>query len=159
MASKNVGTRIAAGVAILVVVIVVIGVMRGGGDRDTDVVVSDNQGSCVVITKSDIINAKKEKFVNWIIENRCSPPGLVTVGNFRTSQSPSADNCLNATYGGATWPFQENENQIVHRQNRNRISLKIKRNADLPGGHTYYFDVCTGDNAERRSDPRLVIDP
>jgi hypothetical protein len=158
MASKNLG-RLVGGIAVILGVIVVFKLLMGGGDRDTQVVVDDTQGRCDVSTKSDIPDAKRNKFVRWIIDNRCRPPQLVTVGNFRTDPSLSANDCSQATLGGAAWPFQEDETQIIHRQNRNRISLKIKA-SQLPGGTlTYYFDICTGDRAENKSDPRLVIDP
>ncbi|HEY0876358.1 MAG TPA: hypothetical protein VGD94_22990 [Vicinamibacterales bacterium] len=157
MASNNVGKLVGGGIAV-VVGLFILYAMVTRGNVQTTVVADVQNGNCVVISKFDVENAKKDKFVEWVIDNRCRPPGMITVGNFRTNQSPSADNCRNATYGGATWPFQQSE-EIVHRRNPNKITLKIKRNADLPGGHTYYFDICTGENAERKSDPRLVIDP
>jgi hypothetical protein len=158
MASKNAGRIVAGAVAVAVVVIVAFVLMKSG-DKETDVVVDAPQGSCVVTAKANIDNAKKDKFVIWVIDNKCRPPVMVTVGNFRTDASLNADDCSQPTLGGATWPFQEDMNQIIHRQNRNRIPLKIKTNADLPNGHTYYFDICVGDNGGRKSDPRLVIDP
>ncbi len=157
MASNNVGKLVGGGIAVVVGLFIVYAMVTRG-NVETVVVLQVRDGNCVVISKSDVENAKKDKVVRWVIDNQCGAQERVTVGNFRTNQSPSADNCRNATYGGAAWPFQQGE-EIVHRQNPNNITLKIKQNADLPGGHTYYFDICTGENAERRSDPRLVIDP
>ncbi|MBA2303219.1 MAG: hypothetical protein H0W08_11355 [Acidobacteria bacterium] len=54
---------------------------------------------------------------------------------------------------------QEDIDDRSKRQHKNNIQLKIKKGSDLAGDQlTYYFDICTGPNAERKSDPRLVIE-
>jgi hypothetical protein len=159
MASKN--SKIAgAGGAAVVVVIIIIALLRAG-NADTTVVLGDVQSVCVVTAKADIEDGKKNKFVTWSIQNNCTNENeIVTVGNFRSTQNSSATDCLTATEGSAIWPFQEDPSDISKRQSRNQIKLKIKTHSDLPGDKlTYFFDVCTGASAERRSDPRLVIEP
>lgn len=76
------------------------------------------------------------------------------------TQASSATDCLQPTEGsGVVWPFQDDITDLSKRQHQNRIQLKIKKDGDLPGDQLiYYFDICTGSNAERKSDPRLVIE-
>ena len=156
--TKN--TRVAVGGFAAVVVLLALLVRIPSGDVDTNVILEDREALCVVATKSDV-TIKKNKKLSWVIDNRCTNNDeLVTVGNFRMAQGSTATNCLQPTEGsGVQWPFQEDINDLSKRQHKNKIQLKIKKDSDLAGEQlTYYFDICTGPNAERKSDPRLVIE-
>ena len=130
-------------------------------DVVSTVILEDRNGQCVVITKDPSVTVKKDKHVRWKIDNQCDNQNeLVTVGNFRNPSPSTATDCLQPTQGtGVAWPFQEDINDRSKRQHTNSIRLKIKKDADLPGTPLPYdFDICTGQNAERKSDPRLVIE-
>lgn len=159
MAARHVRMMFAGGAAAVVVASITIG-GYGAAVADTSVVLGDAQGACVVTAKANIDNGKKDQFVIWTIDNKCSNRGeIVTIGNFRSAAASTAKDCLAATVGSVAWPFQEST-ELARRQHTNKISLKIKKDADLPGARlTYYFDICTGAKAERKSDPRLVIEP
>ncbi len=167
MSETNSG-RITAVAVVVVGAVIAIGaavwLLRGPGgptpfDVESDVVLETVNGVCVVQTKAGSVSVKKDKFVTWNIDNRCGARELVTVGNFRTAGgTTTATDCLGAIEG-ATWPFQESESDLSKRQHQNQIKLKVKKDADLPGGRIEYdFDICTGPDAERKSDPRLVIE-
>lgn len=143
----------AAGLAVVVIAAVLFFVKKG--DVDTPVVLKAGKAQCVV-TKEETVRIKKDKQLSWSIENGCNE--FVTVGNFRKIQASNATDCLQPTEGGALWPFQDKD-ALSNRQNKKKISLKIKKKGDLPDEElTYYFDICTGVNAESKSDPLLVIE-
>ena len=159
MALKN--TKILVAGLIVAIVFAVVWFILDKGDVDTGVVLEDRESQCVVTTKENEVRIHKNKRLSWVIDNRCSNKDeLVTVGNFRMSQESSATDCLQPTEGtNVVWPFQEDMNDLSKRQHKNKISLKIKKDSDLPGSSlVYYYDICTGSSAERKSDPRLVID-
>lgn len=157
--TKNVRIAVVFVVAVVVVAAGVSLLRRGYGDVKTNVVLKNGKVQCVV-EKSDV-TIKKDKKLSWIIDNQCRNKNeLVTVGNFRMAKASSATDCLQPTEGsGVTWPFQEDIDDRSKRQGTDRITLKIKKDSDLPGDRlTYYFDICTGLNAEWKSDPLLVIE-
>ncbi len=156
--TKN--TKLAVAGLVAVVVIIAVYARLRKGDVDTSVILEDRQAQCVVQEKSDVYS-KKDKKVTWVIDNRCTnKDGLVTVGNFRMGEMSTATDCLQPTYGeGVVWPFKEDIEDRSKRQSTRKIELHIKKNSALPGSPlTYYFDICTGSRAERKSDPRLVIE-
>ncbi len=158
--TKNVRIAAAFVVAVVVVAAGVSLLRRGYGDVKTNVVLENGKERCEVTAKSDV-TIKKEKKLSWIIDNQCRNKNeLVTVGNFRMAKASSATDCLQPTEGsGVTWPFQEHIDDRSKRQKKDRITLTIKKDSDLPGDRlTYYFDICTGVNAEWKSDPLLVIE-
>lgn len=157
--TKN--TKLAAAGLIAVVVLVAVWALLGKGDVETHVILEDRNGQCWVRTKEDRVTIKKDKKLTWVIDNQCTNRSeLVTVGNFRTGEISIAPDCLQPTLGeGVLWPFKENIEDRSKRQGTQKIELHIKKHSDLPGGpFTYYYDICTGANAERKSDPRLVIE-
>jgi hypothetical protein len=82
---------------------------------------------------------------------------LVTVGNFRRSEASTADNCQPATHGAdGIWIFAQPE-ALQQRQSHAQIPLTTKGRNDLERGE-YYYDICAGRNAEKKSDPMLVIE-
>ena len=160
MAARYVRMMLAGGTA----AVGVVGITIAGyaaATADTSVVLGDAQGPCVVTTKANIDNGRKDQFVIWTIDNKCrNKDEMVTLGNFRAAEPSTAKDCLAPTIGTVAWPFQESPTDVSKRQHKNKISLKIKKDADLPGARlTYFFDICTGARAERKSDPRLVIEP
>jgi hypothetical protein len=159
--SKN--TLIALGVGLLVIIVLAFVFLRGGGPIETTVyLTTDPDGGCFIEDdgKEAEIKVGENKQVAWIInhDNCTDKQAVVTVGNFRRTETPSLDNCRNATTGGTNgiWLFAQPE-ALQHRQSHSRIPLTTKGRADLSEG-TYYYDICAGANAEKKSDPRLVID-
>lgn len=129
-------------------------------DTKTTVRLEDRDGECV-LTKEAYVTVRKDKHVIWVIDNQCrNKDVLVTVGNFRRPGGTSASTCLAPTAGtGVVWPFQEDIHDLSKRQHKNRIQLKIKKDADLPGDRLEYdYDICTGAGADQKWDPRLVIE-
>lgn len=159
--SKN--TLIALGVGLLVIIVLAFVFLRGGGPIETTVyLTTDPDGGCFIEDdgKEAEITVGENKQVAWIInhDNCTDKQAVVTVGNFRRTETPSLDNCLAATTGGTNgiWLFAQPE-ALQHRQSHSRIPLTTKGRSDLSEG-TYYYDICAGANAEKKSDPRLVID-
>ena len=156
--TRNEKTAVAVG-GVLVVALALF--LLPKDDVVSKVILEDRNGQCVVTTKDPSVTVKKDKHLKWEIDNRCTNKNeLVTVGNFRNPSSSTATNCLQPTEGtGVFWPFQEDMNDLSKRQHKNSIRLKIKKDSDLPGARLEYdYDICTGQNAERKSDPRLVIE-
>lgn len=155
-------TTVAAGIGAVIVVVAVVVVLRGRGNVETIVILDDNaQGDCVVIQKDPVVTVKKDKKLTWIVENGCTNTSeLVTVGNFRTAESGSATHCRTGIEGtGVSWPFKEDPDDLQKRQGTRKIELHTKKSDELEGDRlTYYYDICTGTNADRKSDPRLVIE-
>ena len=153
--------KLAAGVAVVVGVVVVF-LLINMNDVETEVRLgNDPQGNCVVVDKAAEVRIKKNKKLSWKIRNDCQNSNeLVTVGNIRTTQASGVAHCREALEGsGVTWPFKEDVADLSERQSRTKIDLHIKTASDLPGSPlTYYYDLCTGANADRKSDPRLVIE-
>lgn len=158
--TKN--TKIAAGIVVVIGAVVYLFRRNGdgdGGDVETDVILGDSGGQCVVITKYNV-KIKKDKKLTWRIQQCKGKNELVTVGNFRLGEISTAGNCLQPTQGeDVYWPFKEDKDDLKKRQGTSKIELHIKKKSDPPVRElTYYFDICTGANAEHRSDPRLVIE-
>ncbi len=156
--TSNQKTAVALGV---VIVAALAWFLLSQDDVVSTVVLEDRNGQCVVATKDPSVTVKKDKHVKWTIDNRCADKNeLVTVGNFRNPSASTATDCLQPTQGsGVVWPFQEDMNDLSKRQHKSSIRLKIKKDSDLPGARLEYdFDICTGQNAERKSDPQLVIE-
>lgn len=156
--TKN--TKIAAGiVGVVLIAAVVFLFRRDDDDVETDVILGDSAGECVVIRKGNV-KIKKDKKLTWNIQQCKGKNDLVTVGNFRLGEISIAGNCLQPTQGeNVDWPFKEEIDDLAKRQGRSKIELHIKKKGDLPDRElTYYFDICTGANAERKSDPRLIIE-
>lgn len=176
MAISNTARILIVAVVVAVIVVVVLmfradtpdlGGEPGLTDVETEVVLDDDDnGRCKIITKEDEVTAKANRKLTWNInEDACDyKDEVVTVGNFRYSPTSSATDCKAAVEGNTVWPFVEREPEIKHRQNTrnpNKIELHVRPSADLPGtGPTvsYYYDICTGVNADVKSDPMLVIE-
>jgi hypothetical protein len=111
----------------------------------------------VVAVKDPEVRQRKNGLITWHVRNNCRNRNeLVTLGNFRMTEASNARDCLAATEGTVVWPFQQRED-LGFRQSRGTIPLRVRNEATT--GRPYYYDICTGDNAQRKSDPRLVIDP
>lgn len=125
--------------------------------------VDDPNGGCIVGSpgKTDEMEIEGEsRQIRWIINHAgCKDKqALVTLGNFRKTGTPSGANCHDAKTAGADglWLFAQPESRN-QRQSHSVIPLTTKRRAQVPEA-TYDYDICTGLNADKKSDPRLVID-
>jgi hypothetical protein len=152
--------KVAAGAAIgAAIAAAVIVTVRGGGarsGRDTRVTLS---GVNCTLGKETKVRGKVDDDLTWKIENYCSSAQTVTVGNFRTSAGPSAQNDCSAE--GPDYPF-DSGSRVAQvgagsgNPGRSSIKLKVKNGNSLPGGPlTYYFDICIG---SAKADPELMIE-
>ncbi|CAN5520620.1 hypothetical protein BH23ACI1_BH23ACI1_32710 [soil metagenome] len=158
------------GVGVVVVIVVVVALF-GLKDNNTEtrIVLYDNaQGQCIVHEdkKEPSATLKMTRRMTWRIDDQCRTKGtLVTVGNFRRINGPSsARHCREAVEGSNVfWPFAEPQAVLRLRQGtsqgNSRIELHAKGRIDFASAREEYdYDICTGANAERKSDPRLVIE-
>lgn len=160
--TKN--AQIALGAGLVAIIVLAFLFFRGGGGPvETTVYLTDDpDGGCLIANdgKEQEVTVGDDKQLHWIINHeKCEDKqAVVTVGNFRRSATPSADHCRDATTGGANgiWLFAQPE-ALQHRQSNARIPLTTKGRTELAKG-TYYYDICAGANAEKKSDPVLVID-
>ena len=155
--------QIALGVGVLAIIVLGFLLLKGGGGPvETKVrLANDPNGGCLIPAdgKAQEITAADARQVHWIIDhaNCDDKQAVVTVGNFRRNESPSADHCRDAITGTTgVWLFAQPDG-LQQRQSRSVIALTTKGKADLAEG-TYYYDICAGSDAEKKSDPRLVID-
>lgn len=131
------------------------------GNTETGLELNVVGGACTIVTPiaDKDVSVQKNKKVTWHVTNDCPASQTVMLGNFRTVPASSATDCTNATEGGATWPFKDqdqgNRSVTVGTGNTDDIELKEAKNAGS-SQLTYYFDVCVGGV---KKDPRLVIDP
>lgn len=142
--------------------------MGGMAARDVEspmILFPTESGGCALNAKEPSVTAHPDKRLDFEVASYCSSAQTVVVGNFRTAESPSADGCDNATYGGAPSVFQHDDLPRRTAQlgagspghpTHAKIKLKIKKDADLPGEGplTYYFDVCLNG---AKADPRLIV--
>ena len=158
-------TQIALGGGLLVIIVLGFLFLRrgGGGPVETTVyLTTDPNGGCLIANdgKEAEVTVGDNKQLAWIInhDNCTDKQAVVTVGNFRRSETPSADHCRDATTRGTDgiWLFTQPE-ALQHRQSHSRIPLTTKNRSELAEG-TYFYDICAGANAEKKSDPRLLID-
>lgn len=120
-------------------------------------------GGCVVQSpsKTDAITVRGERRqIRWTINHDAckDKQALVTLGNFRRSETTSARDCREAKAPGADgiWLFAQPEGR-QHRQSHSVIPLTTKGQNELEE-RTYHYDICTGADADKKADPRLVID-
>jgi hypothetical protein len=159
--SRN--AKIAVGVVGIVVIAAVALILLKPTGVTTTVVLRDNaRGQCEIADKEAEVVVKKGGPVTWRIDNQCSGTGeLVTIGNLRRVETTTADHCREATDGGPPmWPFREPFNDLQRRQGTAEIRLTTKQPADLPAERrpVYHYDICSGPNADRKADPRLVLE-
>ncbi len=134
----------------------------GGPYRTTVYLLDDPKGGCVIDDnrKERTITVGDNRQLHWIInhDNCRDKQAVVTVGNFRRTETPSLDDCLEATTGvpNGIWLFAQPQT-LKYRQSHSVIPLTTKNRNEL-GEDTYHYDICAGANAEKKSDPRLVID-
>lgn len=140
-----------------VIAVVAFAIIQFGGTETKVTLRHETDNSpCVVTGKETEVPTKRGKKVTWEIDNKCTDKNeLVTLGNFRTTKSSSARDCTASTEGGAAWPFDEKDD-LATRQGTSEIKLKVRDAAEVV--QVYYYDICTGPKAERKSDPRLVIE-
>jgi hypothetical protein len=159
MARSN-ALLVRVGVGALVVIAAVVSVVTMFGDTETDLVLRNKTGPCEITGKETEVTVKNGKKVTWKIKNKCRESDkdeIVTVGNFRTTEESTRENCEQATQGtGVTWPFEEDET-VENRSGKAKIKLKLKKVPDLSRELAYYFDVCSASGG--KSDPRLLIEP
>lgn len=134
----------------------------GGPYRTTVYLLDDPKGGCVIDDKRKerTITVGDNRQLHWIIDHTgcMDKQAVVTVGNFRRSNSPSSNHCRDAKTSGSNgiWLFAQPE-ALQHRQSHSVIPLTTKDRSQLAEGD-YDYDICTGANADKKSDPRLVID-
>ena len=155
------------GLGVVVVIVVVVALFGpGGSNTETTIVLHDKEGQCVVDEDKKDASAtlKMARRMTWKIDDQCSTKGtLVTVGNFRMNPPSSASDCIQAVEGSDVfWPFAQPQ-ALSHRQGTSKgnsgIQLVAKGRNDFSSARVEYsYDICTGANAEVKSDPRLVIE-
>lgn len=128
-------------------------------DDEASIILSIKGGSCEV-DKDPWVKGIKNKQVTWHVTNNCQSQQTVVIGNFRLAATPTNTNCAQATAGGATSPFQQDEEArrtatVAASGGQGEIKLKVKSPTDLPGGPVYYYNVCLGTTIK---DPILVIE-
>lgn len=161
MAVRKAARPVIAGFAVIVIIAAAL-LFVNRGNVDTRVVLDDDQqGGCLVRDKEPEVRIKKDKKLTWVINStECdNKDELVTVGNFRRQLTSTAPDCREATEGrDVLWPFKEGQ-ELTVRQHTSKIELHTKTLGELPDEIlTYYYDICTGANADRKSDPLLVIE-
>jgi len=142
----------------------------GGNDAEAPIHLqqANSNSPCAVTVKAQIARVRQNRKIVWEIANYCGSQQVLTVGNFRTVESPSdlPANCETATHGGAAWLFQDDENNVDRRRRsinagnpydpkERDLDLKVKQglgSAPLD----YYYDICLGGT---KADPKLIIDP
>ena len=130
------------------------------GNTSTDVsLVAPNNGPCA-LGKETIVKVQKNKQIKWEVENGCAQPQTVVVGNFRTTVQTANGNCDQATEGGATSPFQQDDlarrTVAVSAGSDGEIKLKVQTRDVLGGDElTYYYSFCLGQTIV---DPTLIIE-
>lgn len=162
--TKNAQIAIGGGiVAIIVLAFVFLKGGKPGDDEKTVFLVDDPNGGCVIRDKVDPARVGDDKFMIWTIDSSgCRDNAeVVTVGNFRTEgagEESDATHCRDAQNStGGIWLFTQPESPVQPRQSRTQIRLRTKPRGQVAKG-TYYYDICAGVNADKKSDPRLVID-
>lgn len=129
------------------------------GNTTTDVVLVAPSGSCE-LGKETIVVVQKNKQITWHVKNTCAQAQTVVVGNFRTAPQTNNSNCDQATEGGATSPFQQDDlprrTVAVNAGSDGNIKLKVKAR-DVLGNDalTYYYSFCLGQTVV---DPTLIIE-
>jgi hypothetical protein len=161
MAVTNTARLVIAGVGIVVVIVVAL-IFMNRGNKETTIYLENDGQRCKVKNKEASVTIKKDKQMTWIIDDEeCDfKDEVVWVGNFRLNESGSPDDCAEATAGGSAWPFQEDETDPSNRKSQGKkIKLHTKKDEELPGDSLpYYYDVCTGEQGDKKSDPMLVIE-
>jgi hypothetical protein len=163
-------TLLVGGVIAGVVVAAAVGVTAFGlnlfGDTGTEIVLRDDSGACTLSGKQTEVQVGKNKKLTWKVRNYCGSQQTVIVGNFRTTAAGRNPNCAAATEGGATSPFQQDDDArrtavagpgTENDPSDEEIQLKVKPRGELGGNRLrYYFDICL---ATTKVDPRLIIEP
>ena len=130
------------------------------GGASSPITLSTKNGSCEV-DKDSVVVAKKNKQVTWEVKNNCQDPQTVIIGNFRTDPTTTNTNCAQATFGGATSPFQQDDEprrtaMVASGGGTGDITLKVRSSDDLgPNALLYYYNICLGTTIK---DPILVIE-
>jgi hypothetical protein len=136
------------------------------GDTETEIVLRDEGAVCILTGKQTEVEVGKNKRLTWKVKNHCSSQQTVAVGNFRTTATGGNPNCSAATEGGATSPFQQDDEARrtavagpgteQEPNDDEEIQLKVKTRDVLGGSRLrYYFDICL---AAAKVDPRLIIE-
>lgn len=162
-----------AGVAVVVVIVVALMFFKPAGDSENlgdsekpmvverEVFLKNDpvNGGCLIQTEPESITVADSRQVVWVIDHTgCDDKQeLVTVGNFRRSDGKPGSDCREAQHtSDGIWLFAQPE-ALQHRQSNTRIQLTTKGRDALAEG-TYYYDICAGKNADKMTDPMLVIE-
>ena len=102
-------TLLAVGVGAVAVIAWTLVATLGSGDTETGLTLRDIAGSCTLTGKETEVVATKNKKLTWEVKNFCAQAQTVSVGNFRTAPQTGNANCSAVTEGGATSPFQQDD--------------------------------------------------
>jgi hypothetical protein len=140
------------------------------GDTTTAIDLRVDSGACTVTGKQTEVQVKKNRKLTFRVKNHCDATVTVAVGNFRTSVAAANTDCQNATEGGATSPFTQDDEARRTAEDigpgsdddptEKKIELKVKKREELGNDQlTYYFGICLGKRPDQRVvDPRLIIE-